>query len=95
MDKEAFERSFSFLLREHRKKGGFTQMEVAKYLGLTRSTYTYYESGFTSPSPYTLYRLAQLYQISVASFFPLVNAPSPEGLWETDKKQQGKKKKEK
>lgn len=52
-----------------RISAGFTQHEVACALGITRSTYSYYENGKTTPSIESLWLLSNLYQISMESFF--------------------------
>lgn len=52
-------------LRELREKNGFTQELVAEKLKVTRSTYTYYETGKTNPSLENLRILAKLYNISI------------------------------
>lgn len=56
-------------LRLFRKENGYTQEEVAKALGMVRSTYTYYETGKTYPDIYAIYRLAKLYRIDYGLFF--------------------------
>lgn len=48
---------------------GLVQEDVADYLGIARSTYTYYETGKTSPSIYMLYELAKLYNVTIDVFF--------------------------
>ena len=57
-------------LRQLREQHHWKQTELARILGIKRSTYTYYESGHTSPSIYTLFRLALYYGIPVSEFFP-------------------------
>ena len=52
-------------LKEERKKAGLTQEEVAKYLGFSRPTYSYYETSKIEPSIGTISKLADLYKISV------------------------------
>lgn len=42
---------------------------MGDFLGVCRSTYTYYERGTTTPSAPTLYRLSQFYGISPDVFF--------------------------
>ena len=53
-------------LREIRKRSGLTQQNVADYLGLDRTTYTYYEMGSICPSVATFQKLAELYKVSIA-----------------------------
>lgn len=49
------------LLRQH---FDLSQRQVAEYLGLHRSTYTYYESGASVPHITTLYRLSGFYGVT-------------------------------
>lgn len=44
---------------------GLPQSEIAKRLGLTRSAYTYYETGRSEPSIASLVTLANFYDISL------------------------------
>ena len=53
------------LLRELRKKAGYTQQEVAEYLGLAKSTVCLYEKGVYEPDIATLKKLADLFGISL------------------------------
>ncbi|MDO4730767.1 MAG: helix-turn-helix transcriptional regulator [Clostridia bacterium] len=48
-------------LKKFRRKCGFTQLDVAKALGLERSTYSYYESGKTCPDLNTLAKLVRIF----------------------------------
>ena len=52
-------------LREIRKKFGYTQKEIADFLGVDRSTYTFYETGNTTPAIITLTKLAQFYGMTI------------------------------
>lgn len=54
-------------LRQLRQQRGLTQREVAQHLRLERSTYSYYECGKSEPDLYTLFRLSQLYEVSIDS----------------------------
>ncbi len=67
-DVASFKTDLQKMLRNVRLACGFTQGEVAKVLEVNRSTYTYYESGRTSPDLRALRRLAALYRIPVAAF---------------------------
>ena len=60
-------------LRKFRTAAGFSQEELSQLLGMNRATYTYYETGKTTPSVVDLYRLAQLYRHRLEEFFQ----PSP------------------
>ncbi len=55
---------FQIKLKEARKKREFTQDEVAKELGVSRTNITNYETGRTEPDIETLCKLIELYNIS-------------------------------
>ena len=48
-----------------RKQRGLTQEQVAKALGIDRSSYTYYELGRTEPSVESLLKISKLFGVSV------------------------------
>lgn len=52
-------------LKKVRKEHKLTQQDIADVLGVDRSTYTFYETGKTSPSIATLYKLANIYNVSI------------------------------
>lgn len=56
-------------LREERKRAHATQQQIADYLGVDRSTYTYYESGKLRVPISVLSRLATYYDLPVSVFF--------------------------
>lgn len=56
-------------LRKYRMKTGLTQKSVAEALGLSRSAYTYYETGKTSPDPTMLFRIARMFDVPLDMFF--------------------------
>lgn len=59
------------MLRNARMTCGFSQNQVADILHMDRSTYTYYESGKTTPDISTLRRLALLFRVPADAFlFP-------------------------
>ena len=58
------------LLLKYREINHFTQQFVADKVGITRSTYTYYETGKTQPSIETLQALKKLLNIPSEEFFP-------------------------
>ena len=60
-DLETLRKHLGQNLRRARAQAGLSQREVAQHLGVSRPTYTYYETGHTTPSVFDLYRLAQLY----------------------------------
>lgn len=53
------------LLKKTRKQYKMTQGDVAKLLGVSRSGYTYYENGRSTPSIDTLKKLAVIYDTTV------------------------------
>lgn len=56
---------FSKRLEMLRKVNRMTQQEVADYLGITRSAYTYYETSKTKPNFDTIICLAKLFGVSI------------------------------
>lgn len=52
-------------IRAIRKACGFTQQQVAAVLNVDRSTYTYYETGKTTPDIHTVKLLANLFNLSI------------------------------
>lgn len=52
-------------LRDLREKCGYTQQQIANALNIDRSTYSYYETGKTSPDIPSLLVLANVFSISV------------------------------
>ena len=52
-------------MRALRKHRGLTQEQVAKALGIDRSSYTYYEIGKTEPSIESLLKIAKLFGVTV------------------------------
>lgn len=56
-------------LRKFRTEARYTQEEISKLLGMNRATYTYYETGKTTPSVVDLFALARLYGKTMEDFF--------------------------
>ena len=52
-------------LKKVRKEHKFTQQDIADVLGIDRSTYTFYETGKTSPSIATLQKLSNVYNVTI------------------------------
>lgn len=52
-------------LRKIRTDHKLTQQNIADVLGIDRTTYTVYEIGVATPSPATLVKLAQIYNVTV------------------------------
>ncbi len=61
-------------IKEERNLSGFTQEEVADFLGVDRSTYTYYESGALRVPVAVLTKIAQFFGIP-ENFYMYENAP--------------------
>ena len=52
-------------LKMVRKEHKLTQQDIADVLGVDRSTYTFYETGKTSPSIATLQKLSNIYNVTI------------------------------
>lgn len=52
-------------LKELRKESGKTQLEIANYLSINQSNYGKYELGKIEPNLEILYKLADLYKVSL------------------------------
>lgn len=61
------EQKLSDQLRMTRMSCNLTQQQVADKLEIDRSTYTYYETGKTTPSIFTLMKLAEIFQVPIDS----------------------------
>lgn len=55
-------------LRQLRVNAGYTQQNVADVLNINRSTYTYYETGKTTPDIMTLRSLSKIFKVSIDAF---------------------------
>ena len=66
--KEELRRRLRETLRKCRGAEGYSQEEVAQLLGVSRPTYTYYETGHTTPGIADLYLLSQLYGRAMEDF---------------------------
>ena len=62
------------IIRKLRLERNLTQRQVAEYLHLDRSTYTYYESGRTQINIDIIIKLAHFYGVSYAT---LIGRPEP------------------
>lgn len=56
-------------IRNLRKSHRLTQQEVADILALERSTYTFYENGKTNPSPESIRKLSDTYNVTVGYIY--------------------------
>ena len=52
-------------IRSLRVDGGYTQKQIAEYLGVSQNTYSQYEIGVLNYSVDTLIRLADFYNVSL------------------------------
>ena len=64
-------------LKSLRKENGYTQEDVAKKLGLTKSAYGYYEQGKTVPDAHTLSKLANIFDVSTDYILGLTDEEKP------------------
>lgn len=65
----------SYWLKYYRSECKLTQQDVADLLGLERSSYTYYETGKTTPDIETLIRLSKIFHVD---FFDLLSGCNTE-----------------
>jgi transcriptional regulator with XRE-family HTH domain len=79
-------------LKKIRKQYKMTQEDVAQFLGISRSGYTYYETGKTAPSIETLKRLAAMYDTTIDNVVgvPQKKAVSNKGVSEESIIREGK-----
>ncbi len=56
-------------LRQARLNAGYSQQNIADALNMNRATYTYYETGKTSPDPVTLGKIARICGAPIEFFF--------------------------
>ena len=52
-------------IKAKRKKLGLTQQLISDLLNIKRSTYAYYETGKTTPSIETMYKLAEVFECDI------------------------------
>ena len=57
-------------LKSLRAQNGYTQQNIADFLGIERSTYSYYETGKTQPSTAILARLSCLFHVGLEDIIP-------------------------
>ena len=58
-------KNFQEKLLEQRTLYGYTQRQVAEYLGISQPSYIRYENGSSEPTLENLIKLAELYKVSV------------------------------
>lgn len=56
-----------------REVNEFSQADVAKRIGITRSAYSYYELGKSEPNSETLSLLSRMYAVPIETFFRPMN----------------------
>ena len=64
-------------IKLHRKRNGWSQVELAKILGVGKSTIANYEKGYRSPRQNTIFQLADVFNVSVDDLFPVINSETP------------------
>lgn len=60
-------------LKYYRNKTKLTQSQVANKLGITRSAYSYYETGKTEPSLDSIYIISKIFKISIETLISKKN----------------------
>lgn len=56
-------KEFGIHLRKLRKEKGYTQQDISDMLNISRSTYTYYETGKSQPSFQNLKKLCEILEV--------------------------------
>lgn len=64
-------------LKKLREEKNLTQAQVAKILGVSRTTYTQYETGKSEPDLATVSKLAEIYETSVDFLLGKTDIPTP------------------
>lgn len=64
-------------LKKLREEKDLTQAQVAKILGVSRTTYTQYETGKSEPDLATVSKLAEIYETSVDFLLGKTDIPTP------------------
>lgn len=71
------EKTLGEKLRTLRQNSGFKQQDIANILNCSRSTYTYYETGKTTPSISVLKVLAHIYNVPLLDLLDDEERPKP------------------
>lgn len=71
-ENEPLQYAFSTTIKSLRMKLGYTQEKVASKLKVERSTYAYWETYSCIPHMPMIYRLCDVFEISINDFFNLV-----------------------
>lgn len=64
-------------LSEIRNEFGYSQSEVAKYLGITRQAYGHYETGVREPDNTTIVKLSKFYDVSTDYLLGITDEKKP------------------
>lgn len=67
--------NFNENLRHARENKGYTQKNVAEYIGVAKSTYSLYESGNREPSVQTIKKLADYLSVSADDLLGIDEEP--------------------
>lgn len=71
-------------LRELRNQKGFTQQQMADYLGVVQSAYHYYETGMNEPGMDILIKMAALLETSIDYLVGNTDYPGVVNLTESE-----------
>ncbi|GAB2022263.1 helix-turn-helix transcriptional regulator [Pseudolactococcus yaeyamensis] len=92
MTNEELARYVGSKIREYRKQKGWTQNELANKLGINKTTVSNYEVGFRTPRQKLLFKIADIFGVSINDIFPSIHGkerkttlPTPDNISETTK----------
>lgn len=71
-------------LKQLRENNGYTQQQVADALNIERSTYTYYETGKTTPDINTIAKLSKIFKVSYSELLEDEDSQKAEPLHDSD-----------
>lgn len=77
-------KNFSERLKNLRKETGKTQGEISQILGIQRSSYGEYERGINRPTAETLFKIADLYGVTVDYLAGMTQRREPEPVISKD-----------
>lgn len=66
-------------LKKFRQRMGYTQKQISDLLNIERSTYSYYETGKTTPDIMTIYKLAEIFNEKISDVLEGEIRPIPSG----------------
>lgn len=67
--------NFNDNLRRARENKGYTQKDVAEYIGVAKSTYSLYESGNREPNVQTIKKIADFLSVSADDLLGIDDEP--------------------